>query len=240
MPYDSSTRFIQGSVPFDLSLAQRYARLCPQATRFTNRKANDETASHDPAACHTDRMRICPPGRRNVPHQSRLHWRQHHLWLRDPRPRHQQLPGPAQTTPGRKLGRPELWPQWPHPTEQGRRPYTESGRFNQALSFQPDVVIIKLGTNDTKAKNLHHKRHFIPDYISLINRFRALESKPVVWICKAVPVFPERWGISDKTLREEINPRIEYIARKAAVPLIDLYTPLQKPSGTLPRQSPPQ
>ena len=108
----------------------------------------------------------------------------------------------------------------------GDHPYVNSGQYKAALAFQPDVVIIKLGTNDSKPNNWRQKNAFIGDYLRMIDSFRKLESQPVVWLCKAVPVFPEQWGISDSVVREDINPRVEYIARKAGAPVIDLYTPL--------------
>ena len=115
---------------------------------------------------------------------------------------------------------------------QGDRPYIKTSRYQAAHAFEPDVVIIKLGTNDTKPQNWkpenwRHRKAFVGDYIQLINSFRNLESKPVVWICEPVPVFADRWGINDKTVREEIIPRIHYIARKAGVPVFDLYAPLK-------------
>ena len=109
----------------------------------------------------------------------------------------------------------------------GDHPYTKTAQYQAALAFQPDVVLIKLGTNDSKSNNWRQKDGFVGDYLRLINDFRKLESQPVVWICKTVPVFPEQWGITDKVVRQEINPRVECVARKAGVALIDLYTPLK-------------
>jgi acyl-CoA thioesterase-1 len=111
--------------------------------------------------------------------------------------------------------------------KKGDHPYVNSGQYQAALAFLPDVVIIKLGTNDTKPHNWWHKKDYIDDYVRLINSFLQLESKPVVWICHPVPVFPERWGIKDSIVREEILPCIQYIAQTADVPIIDLYTPLK-------------
>jgi len=93
----------------------------------------------------------------------------------------------------------------------GNAPYMKSPRYKQALAFQPDVVIIKLGTNDTKAVNWKHKGDYVKDYLTMIESFRKLPSKPEIFICKPVPVFPERWGITDKTVREEIVPLVEAI-----------------------------
>ncbi|MDH3581506.1 MAG: GDSL-type esterase/lipase family protein, partial [Hyphomicrobiales bacterium] len=111
--------------------------------------------------------------------------------------------------------------------KRGDAPYIKTPQYQAALAFKPDVVVIKLGTNDSKPQNWRHKNGFIGDYLQLINSFRKLDSKPVVWICNPVPVFPEQWGIKDSIVRDEILPRIQYIARKAGVPVIDLYAPLK-------------
>lgn len=120
----------------------------------------------------------------------------------------------------------------------GDLPYVNSGRYKAALDFNPDVVIIKLGTNDTKPQNWDRRKksRFIHDYLRLIDSFRKLESKPVVWICKPVPAFPGRWGISDRVIWEDVLPRVEYVGRKAGVPVIDLYAPFAGRSDLFPDQ----
>ena len=107
----------------------------------------------------------------------------------------------------------------------GDGPYTKSSKFEEALNFAPDVVVIKLGTNDSKSHNWRHKNNFISDYQGLINRFRQLPSQPVVWICKPVPAFLEG-GINGTIVAHEILPRIDSISQKTGAPVIDLYTPL--------------
>ncbi|MBQ2341699.1 MAG: hypothetical protein II385_03520, partial [Bacteroidaceae bacterium] len=61
---------------------------------------------------------------------------------------------------------------------QGDYPYMKSPQYQQSLDFQPDIVIIKLGTNDTKPWNWEHKADFRKDYKTLIDSYRALSSKP--------------------------------------------------------------
>ena len=111
--------------------------------------------------------------------------------------------------------------------KKGDAPYNNTAQYKAALAFNPDVVIIKLGTNDTKPQNWKHKRQYIGDYLALINDFRRLESKPVVWICYPAPVLGEQWGITDRVVRHDVIPRIQQVARKAQVPIIDLYAPLK-------------
>ncbi|WDE99386.1 glycoside hydrolase N-terminal domain-containing protein [Lentisphaera profundi] len=110
----------------------------------------------------------------------------------------------------------------------GDAPYVNSAPYKAALAFQPNVVIIKLGTNDSKPQNWRQKNSFINDYTQMVNSFRQLDSKPTIYLCKAVPVFPEQWGIKDSVVQYEVNPRVAHVAKKMGLPLIDLYTPLKK------------
>ena len=87
------------------------------------------------------------------------------------------------------------------------------------------VVIIKLGTNDTKPKNWEHKGEFASDLKAMIDHFQALPAKPKIFLCNPVPAFPERWGIEDTRIREGVIPIVKKVARENKLPTIDLYTP---------------
>jgi acyl-CoA thioesterase I len=116
----------------------------------------------------------------------------------------------------------------------GDRPYWKQKAYNEAKNFNPDVVIIKLGTNDTKPQNWKFQNEFISDYIAFIDTFRSLSSKPIIFICFPVPAYPERWGISDSTIRIGVIPKIKIISKKAKTPIIDLYKPLTNHSEWFP------
>ena len=108
----------------------------------------------------------------------------------------------------------------------GDLPYVGQGAFNDARAYNPDIVIIKLGTNDSKPQNWQYKDDFVADYSAMIDVFRGLPSKPQVWICKPVPAFQLTWGITPEIVRDEILPLVEQISREKEVPVIDLYTAL--------------
>ncbi|MDF7807745.1 GDSL-type esterase/lipase family protein [Pontiellaceae bacterium B12219] len=76
----------------------------------------------------------------------------------------------------------------------GNKPYWKQKAYTDALAFNPDIVIIKLGTNDSKPENWAHKAEYIPDYVELIETFQALESNPTIWICYPVPAYPGKWA----------------------------------------------
>ncbi|MDF1660094.1 MAG: GDSL-type esterase/lipase family protein, partial [Verrucomicrobiales bacterium] len=122
--------------------------------------------------------------------------------------------------------------------KKGNKPYWSLPQFEAAQDYQPDIVIIKLGTNDTKASNWKHKAEFKANYCEMIRVFQSLESKPDVLISYPAPVFPEgerwKWGIKDTTVKEEIIPLINEIAKMTSTNVIDLYKPLAGKPELLP------
>lgn len=118
--------------------------------------------------------------------------------------------------------------------KKGSKPYWNQKEFDNAKNFNPDIVIIKLGTNDSKPKNIKYKENFIKDYIDLINVFNELPSKPKIYICLPVPSFPGNSEITDKVLVKDIIPGIKKVARKTNTELIDLYKPFKKDASLFP------
>ncbi len=116
----------------------------------------------------------------------------------------------------------------------GSHSYQRHTAFKMACDFNPNIVIIKLGTNDSKPNIWKHKGRYVSDYISLIKSFQKLESKPTVWICYPVPAYPGRWEITDKVIKEEVMPLIDEVAKKADVKIIDLYSALSNKKKLFP------
>jgi acyl-CoA thioesterase I len=116
----------------------------------------------------------------------------------------------------------------------GDRPYWKQAAFQKAKDYNPDVVIIKLGTNDTKPVNWKFRGEYTKDYCELIDTFRALSSKPVIFICYPVPAFPGKWGISDSIIRVDLMPMVDTIAQKSNTEIIDLYKPLSNHADLFP------
>jgi lysophospholipase L1-like esterase len=114
----------------------------------------------------------------------------------------------------------------------GDKPYIKETAYASALASKPDIVVIKLGTNDSKPQNWQYKADFVADYSNMIDAFRALPSKPVVWICKPAPAFAVNFTIRPEVIRDEILPLVEQISREKNAPVIDLYTALLN-SGSL-------
>jgi pimeloyl-ACP methyl ester carboxylesterase/lysophospholipase L1-like esterase len=108
----------------------------------------------------------------------------------------------------------------------GDFPYQKEGAFQDALKFNPDVVIIMLGTNDSKPQNWKFKDQFAADYKDLVNKFKALGSSPRIFVCLPVPVPGEgNYGINEPVMQEEM-PIIRDLAQSENLGLIDMHAAL--------------
>lgn len=111
------------------------------------------------------------------------------------------------------------------------RPYMNDKkwfRFQKALASDPDIVTIKLGTNDSKTPydSLLHA-DFIKDLNALVDSFQALPSKPYIYLCTPIPADGEVWTIRDSVIIGEVIPRIRAVAQERNLPVIDLYNPIK-------------
>jgi lysophospholipase L1-like esterase len=117
----------------------------------------------------------------------------------------------------------------------GDHPYWNEQTYQNALNYLPDVVIIKLGTNDSKPQNWKYKDEFEKDYKDFIASFSQLASHPKIYLCKPVPVFlTGNSSITAAVISDEIIPIIEKIAKEENLPVIDLYTPFIGKQNLLP------
>lgn len=105
----------------------------------------------------------------------------------------------------------------------GNSPYQKGDILDKALALNPDVVVIMLGTNDTKPENWRKKDQFEEDYIHLITQFAHLSSKPRIYIC--YPAYIARKGedkINEAGTLAEI-PMIDKVAKETQCGVIDVH-----------------
>ena len=116
----------------------------------------------------------------------------------------------------------------------GDRPYWNEPAYTQALALNPDIVIIMLGTNDSKLNTnwTPHKDDFYGDYVDMIKSFKSLDSKPEIYACLVPPAYKEIWEISDATIKNEVNPKIKQVAIDECVNLVDMYTHMSDKNAT--------
>jgi lysophospholipase L1-like esterase len=112
--------------------------------------------------------------------------------------------------------------------KKGDFPYWNEPQFQEVKDFRPDVVLIKLGTNDSKPQNWAHKAEFVQDYLDLIAEFRDHMPKDgKVYVMLPVPVTRENFGINPVIMNSEQRLMLFEIIQKSGAEVIDLYTPLQ-------------
>jgi lysophospholipase L1-like esterase len=118
--------------------------------------------------------------------------------------------------------------------KKGDHPYWIEKAFRDAQDFKPDVVVILIGSNDTKPKNWVHHDEFEADYKEMVETFKNLESKPRVFICRLPPVpAPGNYGINEANLDLEI-PMIDQVAHDEGVGIIDIHAALVDKPELLP------
>ncbi|MBN1926251.1 MAG: sialate O-acetylesterase [Prolixibacteraceae bacterium] len=105
----------------------------------------------------------------------------------------------------------------------GDFPYWTAKEYTNVFNFKPDIIVIKLGTNDTKPRNWKGTEQFETDCQIMIDTFMTIIPQPKIFLCKPVPVFKTRWGINDSTIVYGVIPVVEKIAKANNLPVIDLY-----------------
>jgi lysophospholipase L1-like esterase len=110
-------------------------------------------------------------------------------------------------------------------------PYMDHMAFVGAKQFQPDIVIIMLGTNDANDIITPDNRSFVSSYVKLVEEFQALSSKPQIWLVKPPPIFCNGTTPSAEALRTLILPEIEQVAQQTNVSVIDVYSALTGCAG---------
>jgi acyl-CoA thioesterase-1 len=107
--------------------------------------------------------------------------------------------------------------------KQGDFPYWNETAFADSRAFNPDIVVIQLGTNDAKPYNWRYGTNFVRDYKAMIAIYAALPSAPQIYLCTPCPVFGAgAYDISPDVVRTNIAPTVRELAGELLLPLIDL------------------
>ena len=103
----------------------------------------------------------------------------------------------------------------------GDHPYMNEPAYKNALAFNPNIVVIKLGTNDSKSFNWKYKADFMKDAQNMINAFKGLPSQPKIYLCYPSKAYLTGDGINDDIISKEIIPMIKKLAKKNDLSVID-------------------
>ncbi|MGE5352747.1 MAG: GDSL-type esterase/lipase family protein, partial [Acidobacteriota bacterium] len=105
----------------------------------------------------------------------------------------------------------------------GDYPYWNESAFLEAQDFKSDILIISLGTNDSKPQNWIYKNDFYSDYMNMIRQFRRDGRNPQIFVCFPTPVVKDNFGISNSVIHNEIIPLIDSVRKTSGTYLIDYY-----------------
>ncbi|MCM1306664.1 MAG: GDSL-type esterase/lipase family protein [Bacteroides sp.] len=109
----------------------------------------------------------------------------------------------------------------------GDRPYVSEKLYRQSLSFSPNIVIIMLGSNDTKSGNWKGKDAYVDDYKEIIESYLALESVESMIIMSPTPVWLKNgkrpYGINIDLVATDVRLTARELAEEYGLGYIDLY-----------------
>ena len=107
-------------------------------------------------------------------------------------------------------------------------PFTNELAWRDALAFNPDIVVLKLGTNDSKDYNWVHRAEFATDYQSILDQLKALPSRPRVILAHPLKAFKDTWTINDSVIVNGIIPIIDRLAKENKMEVVDLHSAIDE------------
>jgi len=109
-------------------------------------------------------------------------------------------------------------------SRRGDLPYVQQPEYHQALAFKADIVLIELGTNDSKPQHRGNWTAFASDYLDLIAAFREKSPGARIILLLPPPAFTaDSSGITDVVIQRDIIPAIQQVAAATGCEVIGLY-----------------
>ncbi|MEL6670929.1 MAG: GDSL-type esterase/lipase family protein [Bacteroidota bacterium] len=105
--------------------------------------------------------------------------------------------------------------------KKGDFPFWNEVAYQESQTFLPEIVLIILGTNDSKPQNWQHRAEFVADYIALVEAYQRLPNQPDVYIGTPPPVYGQGSSISEDRL-SELRLGVRAVAQRTGATLVDL------------------
>jgi len=111
--------------------------------------------------------------------------------------------------------------------KKGDFPYWKESAYVQSRNWGPDIVTIKLGTNDSKPYNWRYGTNFVAELEEFIVSYQSLPSHPRVILCTPAPVYAKgAFDISPGVIATNIAPAVRELAARLGLEVIDFHTRL--------------
>lgn len=100
--------------------------------------------------------------------------------------------------------------------------YTKTDTYKNSIAFEPDVVTIMLGTNDSKDATWNaYGDKYEQELRELVQAYRDLPSHPTVILATSPTAYNRNWNINDEVITGTIAPIQRKVAEEMGCPLID-------------------
>jgi acyl-CoA thioesterase I len=103
------------------------------------------------------------------------------------------------------------------------KPYMKQPQYTAAQNFDPDIVVIMLGTNDAHSYLQQYSANFVRDYTLLADSFENLSSTKQVIVVKSPPVYNNNLDLNPFFFAQSVIPSIEDVANQQNLPTVDVY-----------------
>lgn len=107
------------------------------------------------------------------------------------------------------------------------KPYRATGYLEELQTDEPDIIVILLGSNDSKPQNWQAAQ-YEAQYVSLVEELQNIESNPKLYIAIPPKAYPNEdgktaYGIDDTVIGGEMQEIIQNVAVQTGTGLINLY-----------------
>ena len=103
-------------------------------------------------------------------------------------------------------------------------PYMKQPAFKEAEAFDPDIVVIMLGTNDANPEIAYNEDNFSVDYTHLVSSFQELAGDQLIWAVKSPPIFSNTSSYNNTYLASTVLPEVDDVANQLNLPTTDMYS----------------
>lgn len=107
--------------------------------------------------------------------------------------------------------------------ETSDKPYTKNAIFQKSIEYEPDIVIIMLGTNDSKTNNWD-KCNINEGMRAFLGHYTSLPSNPKIYIMAPPPAYNEgAWDIQPNVIPQIRDEYINF-TKEENIAFIDIYS----------------
>ena len=114
--------------------------------------------------------------------------------------------------------------------EKGNKPYTSRTVYEESLQYEADILVLMLGTNDSKPRNWIDVETFLKQYQDLLDTYLEQENNPKVYICicaKSYYINGRTSGLAKYSIQPDIVDQIATALKekyeKEDVVIIDIH-----------------